>query len=503
MRDPNVSTKRFSRIRACLARRRAARDEGMALIAMVMLATVMSMIAAVIITDSTRELSRATIQVDKTSALQAAQAGIDDYLAKMTQDNLYYFHYVHPAEPNRTGSTGIVSIAPPDPPLPALRDDYEWLGTNPWTYTTPRRWVALGTDGYEYSIKITAPSATDIAVAIVSTGRKVNDPNMANWRAIQTRVRGSSVADFQVIVDDTSQPYRVGAGATTNGRVYSTGDICHDGIATADLLAEGRVNGGSSGCSVSLQSPGAGIPVAKIYDSLDTVALRAQIPVEIDFNTFTNALATLQAVAASTGLTLIDTNTNMKNWKLVFLSTGNIDIYKCNGATGVVNEASSTPPACTFFNNVPVPTIGAIYVNKSVLVQGIIKGRVTIASPIDIIISGNITYQTTGKDILGLVAKNDIIDPKFATDASGNLTWYSAAVAMEGSRQQGSGATGSGTLNYVGSIAMKQMGNGQSGLFATRYYDYDPTLQWLQPPFFPVISVNYEVLLFREITPVP
>ena len=156
----------------------------MALIAMILLATVMSMIAAVLVVDSTTELRRSSVQVDKTSALQAAQAGIDDYLAKMAQDNLYYFHYVNRAEPVRTGSTRILST-----PTPTATSTYEWLGANPWGYASPRRWVPLGTLGFEYSLKITAPSATTPG-DVLATGRKVGETNMPQLASDPDRVPG-------------------------------------------------------------------------------------------------------------------------------------------------------------------------------------------------------------------------------------------------------------------------------------------------------------------------
>ena len=100
------------------------------------------------------------------------------------------------------------------------------------------------------------------------------------------------------------------------------------------------------------------------------------------------------------------------------------------------------------------------------------------------------------QDILGLIAKSDVLVPEFAPDT---LTWYSATVAMTGQWRNGTGAAGTGTLNFFGSTATKN-GGSMSALFTTRNYNYDPTLAYLQPPFFPVITVNYDVLLFREIT---
>jgi hypothetical protein len=225
----NVRFNRLGWLRSRFMERARPDDQGIALIIVVILATVMSMIAAVIVTDSTAELRRSTIQVDKTSALQAAQAGIDDYTAKMTQDSLYYFHYVNQAEPQRTGfgAPGVVT---------AGTGTFTWTGINPWTYaaSSPRRWVALGTQGFEYSPR-SPPSVNDVAVTILATGRKVGDPNVSNWRDPDSSPREFR-RDFR-----WWSPTTTPSGREQRRTVVSThGTICHDGIATADLLAEVR-----------------------------------------------------------------------------------------------------------------------------------------------------------------------------------------------------------------------------------------------------------------------
>jgi hypothetical protein len=482
MTDRDVRANLINRVRARLA---GHRDEGAALIAMILLATVMSMIASVIIFDSTTELSRSSTQLDKSTALQAGQSGIDDYVAKMAEDNLYYFHYVNRAEPLRVGSTGTGT--------------YTWTGGTTWSYgANARRWTALGTTGFEYSIKITPPSSSDNAVTIEATGRKANDTVLGNWRTIQTKVRGSSVADYQMVADANIS---YGSTATTNGRIYTTGNLNHDGTATADLLAEGAVTGG-----VNMVAPGAGKPVPKKYDWNTSPDIRSQIDQPVDFNTFTTSISTVASVATNdpSGISL---NASGYTWKLVFHTgspKGKVDIYRC----GAINENSATGPTGCVSNvagaglNKDVPDLGAIYSAQEVLVSGVVQGRVTIASEDNIYIGGNITYNTTGQDILGLIARGSIIVPEFAIPDGTDLTWYSATVAQTGQWRQGTLAGGKATLNFYGSTATKG-GGYMSPMFNVRNYNYDLTLLYLQPPFFPVISVNYQVLLFREVVPAP
>lgn len=519
MADSDVRTNPLNRLRACFVRRRVVDDQGMALIAMILLATVMSLIAGVIVVDSTTELRRSTVQVDKTSALQAAQAGIDNYLSKMTQDNLYYFHYVHAAEPVRTGSTPVCT-APDVAPC-----TYQWTGASTWTYDLlPQRWEALGTEGYEYRLNITAPSATDSAVTIVATGRKVGDTNMINWRAIQTKVRGSSVADYQMVADsDVNYGGNAsGAGATTNGRIYSTANIhFRNGtvFTNANVLAEGQIIN-DTGANAGTHLLG-GTPLAKDYD-LDTPFaapnnIRSQIASPVVFSTFTTAISTVQAVASGvSGQPFFLDDSTVKTWSLVFTSNGKVSIAKCTGAAGVVVEAVTgatipTPPTCAApYATVNVPTIGAIYTGQDVMVKGVVEGRVTIASNDNIYIAGNLTYDTpVGQNVLGLIARNNVVVPEFAPYPlpGGDMTWYSASVAMTGAErmgnESGNWASGVGELFRYGSTATADSPVMNILFPAGRSYNYDPTLAFLQPPFFPVISVNYDVLLFREITPTP
>jgi hypothetical protein len=150
--------------------------------------------------------------------------------------------------------------------------------------------------------------------------------------------------------------------------------------------------------------------------------------------------------------------------------------------------------------------MGTIYTGQDVVVSGIVQGQVSIASNNDIFIGGDITYQTLGSDILGLIARGNIIVPSFATTAPNDdvLIWYSATVSQTGLVREGNAAGGHKTWYFYGAVAASD----QAGLITptfqgTHTFAYDSTLLYLQPPFYPVIGTNYQLLLFREITPVP
>jgi hypothetical protein len=52
-------------------------------------------------------------------------------------------------------------------------------------------------------------------------------------------------------------------------------------------------------------------------------------------------------------------------------------------------------------------------------------------------------------------------------------------------------------MTFTGSTVTSD--GGYMSMFTTRYYNYDPTLQYLQPPWFPAVGDPYQILLFREL----
>ena len=130
---------------------------------------------------------------------------------------------------------------------------------------------------------------------------------------------------------------------------------------------------------------------------------------------------------------------------------------------------------------------------------GCVKGRVSVASGADMVVADDTGYVTPGVDVLGLLANNNFYIASWLP-ANSNLNWSAASLAENGSWGQPSGITAGylGTMYHEGSIAQLQMGNGMTQ-FDTRYYNYDPNLQYLQPPWFPTLPNNYQVLLYRDL----
>ncbi|MGC1511959.1 MAG: hypothetical protein WA797_03460, partial [Acidimicrobiales bacterium] len=137
-------------------------QRGSTLITVMMMGVTLSLVSAVLITNTVFNVDRSTKSVAVGGALQAAEAGIHDYLAKLSDDRTYWSHWVHEAETSRTdGTTGA---------------DRSWTDTGSpgWGYAAPRdSWKTVGSD-FEYKLQLYPPTGSVTTLRIVSTGRQVD-----------------------------------------------------------------------------------------------------------------------------------------------------------------------------------------------------------------------------------------------------------------------------------------------------------------------------------------
>lgn len=473
--------------------RAAAEERGNALVLVVFLAAALVLISATLIQIVQGDSSRAAQAVTRDAAFQAAEAGLDDYTSKLLDDNQYYLHDVALGESTRRSSGGQLVSPGTSSPTP-------WMYGTTWTYPNGKdNWRQL-TNGYEYNLQVTGPTTTAQWVDIVATGRKQNTTTPV--RVVEERIRPSSVADFLMI---TNSDYNVGSGATTYGKIYAGIDsngvkhnVNHNGSAYADIYAEGQITG-----SVTMMNG------AKKYDSDSSPSVRSVIKTPISFTSFATSLVDIQRAAQLSGIYL--NNPTVGAWQLTFNSDGTVNVMTCPST----NETSSTPPTCTQYSGYPkpVPTNGAIYVEQSAIIArgtssctdpsvgslsnaNCVNGRVTVASDNDIVIGDDIGYVLTGDDVLGMVAKSDVVVAQWTPS---NLTWRGAVVAQTGSRHSASSDGSHGTATFTGATASNA--SPYMDMFRTRVYNYDSSLKYLQPPWFPTIDYAYTVLLFRELPP--
>ncbi len=501
-------------------------QEGIALVAAILVGVILVILGMLLVSISFSESTQSVRNLRVANAAQAAEAGLDDYVAKLTQDHYYATHWVHPAElPRVEPSTGGVT-APGQP----------WTGGTTWTYaTTGSTWKQLP-NGYEYQLRIEPPSPGSTTVTVITTGRRTNGQEARTYEA---SVRPATPLDFQYI---TQRDLSLAASAVTRGKVYvgraiqrdqnenpilgpdgkpryTNGTLSHPGTAYADVMSEG-------GISPQPTRIGSANWYSQAGSNRTGANIRSVVANPLDFDQLTVGSVKVNQTAQSGGLVLNDPAAAA--WRLVFNANGTLSYTPCrragtgipqptttNGKSNVDIIANNTalpyyaqtsvPRTC---NHAPTRTVdlatlnGAVYVEQTALVSGRVNGRVTVAAFAGIVIEGPTTYVNPTDDVLGLIsAETNLWIADFVVSSSNRtFTWYAGLLLPHGKWQVSSSLISGSTMNFYGSLTAQESGN-MSGRFATRNYNYDPNLQFLQPPYFPVLEDAYQIQSFREITP--
>jgi len=464
--------------------RRLAGENGIAMIMVVIITAAMMLLATALIDQVRAESDRSAHANWSGNAYQAAEAGLDDYVAKLVDDHGYYLHYVHPAESTRTSSTG-VTVGSSDcnyDPKDATPTQVTWTYTSTWTYAAGKNhWCQLP-NGTFYNLQIYPPGTTGnstTSVRIVSTGlskKQASSSSATDMRAIETYVRPSNLADFYRFSDGD-----VSIDADTYGKIYSNGNVTHTGTAYADIYAEGSISGPPTMANGAVAYPNGTVPSTKLKNH------------PVDFSKFQVSLADIKNAATRAGGVYLN-QAGATSWKLVFAADGTFTAAACSGT----NPQLSPAPTCGSPTTYTMPPNGAIYTDVTAIVSGQVNGRATVGAGQDIVVAGNIGPVVGGDDVIGLVAYQDLYVAEYAP---AQLTW-SAAVLVETDTWQGAGAShgGSSKMTFTGSAATKN-GGSFSGQYNTRVYAYDQNLQYLSPPWFPAVDDTFTVTFFREVRP--
>jgi hypothetical protein len=461
-------------------RRALRREEGVTMVLVVVGIVVLSVLSTTMYVILNSEQNSSNDAVVRDASFAAAEAGLHSYMAKLLDDSSFYTHYLAPGEASRKPSSGSLVAG-------SSSSNIAWSGGSSWTYPNGfGNWRALG-NGYEYSLQVFGPTSTTPGVDIVALGRKVG--STTETRKLEAIVRQASVTDFQMLAN---RSITYGSDATTTGKIYASQDssgnkydVTHNGDAYADIYAEGDVKG-----TVTMHANANGV-MAKKYDGDSNPGIRTVIKSPVNFSSFLTSLSEIQAAATANGVYL---NAVGKVWWLKFQNNGKFSAQQCTGST-----PSTTAPTCGTATWYDIPSNGAVYAAQTVIVgntstSGGVKGRVTVASSGDVIIADNIGPVTPGTDVLGLVASNDMLVASYVPT---NLTWAAATIAQTGEWKSVGSSGSKGTMTFTGSTATAL--GGSMGMFSTRVYNYEPSLLYLQPPWFPLINDSLTTVLFREL----
>ena len=349
-------------------------EDGIAMVMAIGMIVLLSVLAVTLMDVMQGEASRSRTEVTRDAAFHAAEAGVDDYISKLIDDRLYLNHFVHPGEATRrsTSSGRLVTAS----------QAWQQADGSTWTYPSGKdTWYGsaqLG-NGYEYDLEVFPPSAQSSFIRIVSTARPVNDLDTRDWRELETLVRPSSVSDFQMVAD---ADITYGSTATTYGKIYAGIDgnnvahsVRHDGTAYGNVYAEGSVTGNTTL-----------VNGARKYDAATTPSIRTVIRTPINFNNFLASLVDIRSAAGAGGI--VEDNPAVDAWWLTFQASGQVIVQSCMKNVG--KPIGDRQPTCGAATPLTLPANGAIYVGQPVIVSGIVNGRVTVGSAVDIYPGNNL-----------------------------------------------------------------------------------------------------------------
>ncbi len=476
-------------------------QRGATLISVLALTGILAVIVAGSVALSRSATSGAARESRAEITVQAADAGVSQYISRLVEDPRYWDHYVDAAEDPRIDPTGT-----------AHAPGSTWTPGTPWTYAVgSQTWTQVQGARFgtaSFGLRITPPVAGSDVVTVQSTARTAQGNPDERRRSVQAQIHPTSIADFQMISKKT---IKYGATATTTGKLYSAEDINHEGVATAPVYAQ-RLACSETGffCGSSSASSSTGPFQAGAFDSTSSPSFDDIFRTPIDFNQFTQTRLDLKDAAEASGIARDDPSVSA--WLLQFLADGRVKIFRGRSASEVGRLLSGL--GCP--ETLDVPANGAMYFEQSVVIgngdsitddcgsstgarDSIVNGRVTVATKGNVYVGGNIAYA--GDDVLGLIAAQEVVITNYAPR---DLSWRAATVAQAGKWRTNTGNpfpgdTAHESMTFIGAQATAE--GGYASMFKRREYQYDENLRRIRPPFYPIIEGSWATRYWREVDP--
>ncbi|OGH85876.1 MAG: hypothetical protein A2493_02410 [Candidatus Magasanikbacteria bacterium RIFOXYC12_FULL_33_11] len=378
-------------------------------------------------------------------------------------------------------------------------DYYRWhLMSSPEDYYDGQGSSAIGPYVHDYydkdgnivgtfSIEIDVPPQGTYVVAVRSTGWSLENPN--SKRTIEAYFGYESFSDSSFVVN---ADMRFSSTSFVHGKTFANGCIEFNGTSDSWVdSAKGENqcsygNDGVYGTGGPTEFWRYGLPVrsfAGIGDNFDMLKDMANSPEGINLG-------------------------SSRRWHIVFLDNGTFDLYRVNNYSSTKYDITSE----TFQSNQSLPENGVIYSTRSIWVEGVVKGRVSVVADngAAILIPGNLIYsEKHADDILGLLSDTNIIIPY---DVPNDMEIDGALLAKSGniSRPYFSYSSGSKYIRDSLSVFGSQIEYSSGGLkwvnsygtiisgFVDTIYTYDGNLLYKPPIGIPVIP-EYKLISWHEL----
>ncbi len=347
----------------------------------------------------------------------------------------------------------------------------------------------LGTVNGTFQVAVNPQGGTFTAYKLVSTGKYKKAQ-----RVISFTVSQQPISSYAYFSDNEDMLIWEGHHSVDYPVWFISGDILRGPLHTNDQLNisgdpvfEGPVTSTSSTINYYNGGPPADNP--DFQSSLTLSAPAVQLPSQADMITYVRDHAALTVTA--------DSGTDVT---ITLLSGGNMTVkHKVSGTWRTDTKS--------------VATNSSVYVSDhDVYISGVLSGRLTVATTSNIVITGNILYNSdpatnpSSTDLLGLVSQNYVYIDSAASNNNPNhdLTVDAYIVALNSFTVESYDTGLKGTLTIYGGITQDMRGpigtfNGSTGDRISGYskdYNYDTRLdpaKWpntLYPPLFPVVKDN-------------
>ncbi len=311
----------------------------------------------------------------------------------------------------------------------------------------------------KFSLDLTAPRTGSTVATIKSTGWMNFQPN--TLRTVKARVGKPSLTDYSFL---TNSEIWIGPDEVVHGKMHSNGAVRFDGetdsIVSSQLLgaycppAQPLCSGspwkggvwGDGGPSVFFVYPASFKDFGLINNKLDEIRTNAiNFGVYLDSSpnrgwhiifstTSVNGDEVMQAKIYNVSTCESDGCSSNKN------SPNYCGNYKCRNCYNTDHKKPGATACCldisseTLYLTTTSPEIAYFYSEKTVWVEGIIKGSVAVGANSDIVIKNNLIYPNKSEEnILGLTAKNNILIPY---KVSSTLEINASMIAQTGAIQR-------------------------------------------------------------------
>jgi hypothetical protein len=447
-------------------------NRGDALIVTLVLLFVFSLMMVPFLDTLGREIGYGPGRVNREEAFQIAEAGI----------SYYQWHLAHYPTDYKDGTTT---------PGPYVH-----------TFTDADTGQAIG----QFTLTITPPPVGSTIVTITAAGKTFASPNTV--RTITARYGIPSLAQYSFLSNDIVW---IGANESVSGKMQSNNGIRFDGGANAPIMSAKA----TYTCSSNQGSPCPHTENGVWGSASSSVKSFWQFPVPVvDFSALTSNLASLKAQAQASGMYLSPSSAN--GYSLVFNAAGTVSVYKVTSLTanpsgtdvyGNAENQNTDYKNRTLLYTKPIPANGIIYIEDTTWVEGVVKGRVMVASAIlpynpstapNIYIPNNIVYAAKdGTNVLGLLAQNSIVPTYHAPNV---LEIDGALIAQNGSAEFyyyqnniKTSITIFGSIMSYGQWTWTWVGGGSTTSGYTTTNDtYDSNLLYGPPPGFPLSTAGYQ-----------